>query len=699
MKQRSMWQSGIVLAAVAFFFGAFPSARAASTSWSGATSAAWATGTNWSSGTAPGATTGTTSTDVATFFTNPANGTTTPLTIDAGRNLSGISFDTGAGAFTFGSAGANGGPSLLVSSGGIVQFLSTFTGTGVTETFNAPLVMEGATTTALTFKVLTPTASGNAFNITGGITSGAASGTSTLVLGSGTNVAGVASTISGVIADGTSGANVALNVIQGAWALSGNNTFTGGVTLHNATLDINSATALGTGTLTIQNGATTTIDNTSGGALTLSGANAITASSLIFIGTNDLNLGTGAFTIGNNHPAFTINAGTLGIGGSVVASGTSSSTKAGAGALALWGDNTSDTQGWILSAGTLDINSATALGSGTFLIDAGTTIDNTSSGAVALTLLAPEKWNGAFTFAGTHDLDLGASTVALQTNSAVTVTQGTLTVGGVISGSALSLTKNGAGTLALGGADTYTGGTIVNAGTLLISSTGSINNTSTTAQIINGGTLLVSAGGSVAGTSLVNAGNLIVNGTAGVVSDKATAGNTAFLGGSGTFTGAVSVGNAVAGTSSIINAGGVGAVGTMTFNSTLSLIANSTLQFDLNSSTSAIDSFLVTGKLTLGAGVASLVGTDLGNATLALGTVLKLIQYGSFTAGGTFLNQADGSDLTIGSNIYQINYGTLAGNANAITLEVVGAVPEPSTWALLGFGAFGLFAVVRRRAA
>ena len=110
----------------------------------------------------------------------------------------------------------------------------------------------------------------------------------------------------------------------------------------------------------------------------------------------------------------------------------------------------------------------------------------------------------------------------------------------------------------------------------------------------------------------------------------------------------------------------------------------------MNSATQGIDTFAIAGALTLGNGVASLLGTDLGSGALSLGTVFTLATYASQT--GTFQGLAQGADITVGNYLYQVNYG-----ATALTLTAVSAVPEPSVWTLLGAGAFGLFAVVRRR--
>ena len=57
-------------------------------------------------------------------------------------------------------------------------------------------------------------------------------------------------------------------------------------------------------------------------------------------------------------------------------------------------------------------------------------------------------------------------------NNTVTINANTLSIGGTISSAGNSLTKLGAGTLLLYGNSTYSGGTIIGAGTLAITSTG-----------------------------------------------------------------------------------------------------------------------------------------------------------------------------------------------------------------------------------
>ena len=139
--------------------------------------------------------------------------------------------------------------------------------------------------------------------------------------------------------------------------LSGVNTYSGGTTLNAGTLNLGNVAALGSGTFTLAGG---TIDNTTGVAGTLSGNQAtVINGSFTFTGTNSLNLGTGAVTLGTS-PTITTNGATstLNIGGNIALT-TNGLTKDGPGTLILVGTN-NYTGNTTVNAGTLRMGGSSA---------------------------------------------------------------------------------------------------------------------------------------------------------------------------------------------------------------------------------------------------------------------------------------------------------------------------------------------------
>jgi autotransporter-associated beta strand protein len=143
--------------------------------------------------------------------------------------------------------------------------------------------------------------------------------------------------------------------------------------------------------------------------------------------------------------------------------------KSGGSTLALSGTN-SFSGGVVLNAGTLELNSNTALGAGPLKIFGGalTSLANFAN-ANANTV----EINGDFAFGGSTPMNLGMGAVSLGTLPGTTRTisgsgSGALTLGGVISNgtTANALTKAGSNTLVLSGANNYSGGTTVSGGTL-----------------------------------------------------------------------------------------------------------------------------------------------------------------------------------------------------------------------------------------
>ncbi|HEX4054593.1 MAG TPA: Ig-like domain repeat protein [Tepidisphaeraceae bacterium] len=449
-------------------------------------------------------------------------------------------------------------------------------------------------------------------------------GTNTLNVGAGAVTLGASKTVtvsaSNLILGGpVSGGFSLTKAGNGTLTLSGNNAYTGGTTLSAGTLDINSATAIGTGTLTLSGGG---FDNTSGGLITLSTNNAVAwNSNFTFIGTDTLNLGTGAVTMGASRTAsITDAAGNLMLGGAI--SGAFALTKGGAGTLTLSGNN-AYTAGTTLSAGTLDINSATAIGTGTLTLSGGS-FDNTSAGLVTLSTNNAVAWNSNFTFVGTNNLNLGTGAVTMNANRTATITADTLTIGGPIgdSGSNYKITKSGAGTLAVTGSNTYGGGTAVSAGAMLVDN----------------------SSGSGTGTGAVT------------VSSGAT------IGGTGTVTGAVTV-----------NSGGIlapGAGGTSIFNTgNLTLASGSDLDIVLNGNTagSGYDQVNVTGTVTVTGSTLNLSGTRSDHD----GTILTLINNDAADAiTGTFQSLAQGATTAFSGVTYTASYIGGTGNDMVLTADL-----------------------------
>jgi fibronectin-binding autotransporter adhesin len=204
------------------------------------------------------------------------------------------------------------------------------------------------------------------------------------------------------------------------------------------------------------------ISGTSGSTATFT-ADATSATSLLSIGALTGSAATGnttTLTLNGSNTGLNLMNGIIGDGSG---GGKLAMVKDGAGLWRLTGANTF-TGGVTLNNGTLKLENAAALGtaaSSVFTIAGG----NLDSTAITLGNYA-QNWNGDFTFVGSASLNLGTGAVTPNANRQVTVSTNTLTVGGVIGGGAVSLTKLGAGRLTLAGANTFSGGIYIKAGTL-----------------------------------------------------------------------------------------------------------------------------------------------------------------------------------------------------------------------------------------
>ena len=339
----------------------------------------------------------------------------------------------------------------------------------------------------------------------------------------------------------------------GKLKLSGANTFSGTVQVNAGTLNISSATALGSATwgTTVANNAALELEgtfvvgaeglsivgtgvnntgalrslsgtNTFGGTVTLAGA------ALIQVDAGTMTLSNSSSITGTNTNLTVGGAGNLTISGSI-STGTGTLTKTGAGTLLLGGTGSSFTGATTVSGGILRFNAANALaatslielnGPGSVTLDfngkggrlapvtfGGTGTNSTSVYTLALgaagtvTLDGNITYNGATSLGaatisgtGTSLLALGGNRTFFVNDSSNTATE--LTISAKISGTGFSLTKEGAGVMMLGAANTYTGATIVNNGTLRYNIASAINAASAvTINDLSGDTALIDLNG------------------------------------------------------------------------------------------------------------------------------------------------------------------------------------------------------------
>ncbi|SDT88493.1 PEP-CTERM protein-sorting domain-containing protein [Verrucomicrobium sp. GAS474] len=632
------------------------SARAATYTWTptaAGTAYTWTTAANWGGTAYPNAIG-----DVANLTLNLAGSQT--ITLDAPITLGSLTFNntTNGSNYLFTLAGSATNTLTLQAASGSALLVSNASRTANTNVVSAPVVL-GSSTTIETDANLTLSGS---ITTTGGsgITK---TGAGTLTL-SGTTYAGAIDVSAGTLVLAISGSTQpttsasSIVVESGAMASTGasQNVTIGALTLNGGTFS--QAYTYIYGTITMTGG---TLQGTTGAASWF--GNSVVTLASATTSTMAANMS------GASAKTFTVADGAAAV--DLLFSGAFSGSSAGvikAGA------------GWMTLSGLNSYTGATAIQAGTLSVS---TLNSVSGGVAKSSLGAPVTVaNGTIAIGATMTTGTLVDTGTGETTDRVINLAGT-TGGATLDQSgtgALKFTSDftatGAGskTLTLQGSTSGTGevaGAIVN------------NSTTNKTSILKAGTgtWTLSGTNTYTGATTVNAGTLLVNGSlasGSVVSVKSTTTGNAILGGIGTINGATTVGAGTAGTS-IVNAGNAGAVGTLNFAGGLTFTTSSQLQFELNSDAGTIDLVTVTGTLVLGSGIASLSGTDLGSTTLALGTVLTLAQ-SSGTTTGYFLGETDGTKIVIGNNAFTINYLT-----NSITLTAV-AVPEPSTWALLGLG-------------
>lgn len=737
---------------------------AANRTWnSTGSSADWSSTTNWGGLSAPGSTI-LGNADTATFNTaivGTVGTSSDPVIFDSAWALKYIVFDTASvGAFTLGTTSGN---ALNMSIGGSITVNSGVTNT---QTINAPLVM--ASNTGGFTLTNNATSASTLLNI-GGTISASGTATNPLVL-SGSNTGN--NTISGVIDNGTFAVSLTKSG-TGTWVLANQNTYTGqtAITGGNLVLDFAASTAPVSNIISSSSALQLGASGSSAPAsqtLTINGkagqANSQTFGNVsLFFGASHINLnagsgGTLALTLGSlpgtntgtsldfalssgasvfvgtaSNATSGLLANAITINGTDFATNQGSTSNALVGLATVSGYNTSASLSG-LSAKPLDVQGDTSItanasmpamrinqaAANTITIASGATLSLNSTGANGTILVTSNV--------GANKTIITGGTLAGANSRSLTLVQnntlGSLQIDSVISGP--NLTKSGSGLAVLTGANTYTGVTVVNEGTLQFAREVSLyNNTAsnwTTSKIFvaGGATLALNVGGSgefttsdvatISGLGSSSAGFLggaklgldttsgdfthstaiaNTNSGANVIGLRKLGANTLTLTGANTYTGGTgieqgklaltqnfSMGSTSANSISILNAAGSTAgtdYGQLVFSGT-TLTYGGSLTLNLTG-TIGTDTIYDLISFTSGSGAGNFSSVSISGSYLATLT----------SSGGTWTGSSDGVDFS---------FDTTTGDLTA----TLSSVPEPSTWAaILGAAALSAAMITRRR--
>lgn len=612
-------------------------AEAQTKTWTGATNGSWGTSGNWDpSGTPVSAnpvvfdgtgtnlnttTNGARTVQSLTYTSNQTstvtiNATTTQslslsgagavITVDAGNHVITGNGTSGSGTtYDFLLTNANDNRTITIADGASLDIQGRFDtpNASLAKNGNGTLILSGQNGSSGAFQI----DGADAFSVNAGVLRFANSNAAGNSRNNYSVASGAAIEIFGGVSQTSSNGTITLNGTgigsTGALrSISGNNTITAGAASP-GTIVLSAASSIGVDadTFTIGKG--------------ISGSNSLTK-----VGAGTLVLGRAA-AINNN----TYSGATLVDGGTLRFAITG----------ALYGGNSTN---W--TAANLNAKNGTTLA---FNVGGP---DEFSTGNVT-TLLT----NLAASSSTTNGMNAGSSLGFDTTNAG-----GSFTIADVIAdttgaeGGARGLTKLGTGSLVLSNTNTYTGPTLVSAGTLQVNGTHTPGGGAGDYTVANAATLMGS--GATNGDLLVLAGGTVAPGSS-------------------------------------IESLGVGSVS----------IDGGTYSYELDST--AVNADLLYGgagsTLTLtGSPTLSLI--ELGAGTVPLNTKFTLISYNGTWNSGTFAGFADDSTFSFSGTDWLINYNdTSSGsnfssdaNANGTAFVTITAVPEPGVLALAGIGIAGI---------
>lgn len=481
--------------------------------------------------------------------------------------------------------------------------------------------------------------------------------------------------------------NVTLGAVQ-TWTFNGStfSALSAGMTLNNGgnTLTITNGNfqlngiVTGAGGLTRSGSSQLTINN----AMTYTGTTTIGSGALFLLGNNNTmgSLSTSSAIVNNGSFAFNrTDTLTQGTDFNNVISGSGGIDKRSTGTTILSNANTF-TGATIIRNGALEVSSlnsvsggvsASSLGApttvanGTIALGAGTTMGQltyTGSGETTDRVINLNGTTGGATIdqSGTGLLKFTSDLTTTGAGSKTLTLQGSTAGTGEIAGAIInnsvtnitSLTKAGTGTWTLSGTNTYTGPTVVNAGTLLLG-----------------------AGGSLASAVTVNAGT---------------------FGGSGSASGNVTIGNGSGGHDAFIAPGS--SAGTFTTTGSLTLLSDATYAFELNGTTGFADKLVANGVSIDSSALFSftLLGDTSGLAVNNTFSIIDNTAVGNIS--GSFSNLIAGSSFDAGGGLIFSVSGGGGVYGNELVLTVT-AIPEPSPGvALAALGlSVALYRTLRRR--